>query len=238
MCTCICPYIYVYMYTGTTPKITASAPARWRLIGCGMGGGIAAHAAASDVQFAASLDAIVFFEPHAFFLLGDPRCGAHAARTELAGFEAFAHSLLALAAAGRWDDWGHAYSRFYLSRPWDALDERHRALLRAHAVPSTHEAMAILGAWSKTAEAQSPKALDSLKALRCPKHIVMSASPGAGCAGALTELCRLLQQHAGFTIHTAPEGGQQLLSMHPNSTMPLLAACLLDVVPELPQPQN
>ena len=58
----------------TTPAVTASAPPRWRLIGCCIGGAIAVHAATEDAQFAGSLDALVLVDPHAFALLADPRC--------------------------------------------------------------------------------------------------------------------------------------------------------------------
>ena len=63
---------------GTAPAITASAPPRWRIVGQGMGGGVAAYAAASDPQFGASLDAIVLFEPHAFALLSRSLLGGGA----------------------------------------------------------------------------------------------------------------------------------------------------------------
>ena len=56
------------------PAITASAPPRWRFLGHGMGGAAGVHAAATDGQFAGSLDAFVLFEPLAFQLLADPRC--------------------------------------------------------------------------------------------------------------------------------------------------------------------
>ena len=211
---------------GTAPAITASAPPRWRIVGQGMGGGVAAHAAASDPQFAASLDAIVLFEPHAFALLSDPRsCDPDGLRQ----WQALAHELVAHHRDRNFAAWTQAFARLYLPRT-ELLDETVDAALRASAAHITLETRATLAAVEAAAAAPSVRPVDALRSLKsCAKHFVMSASPGAGAERALRALSSLLVTHAGFAEHQAPEGGHLALSTHAATIMPLLARCLLDM---------
>ena len=136
------------------PAITASAPARWRLAGFGMGGAVAAHAVCSDAQFARSVDAVVLVEPHAFSLLADAR---NADEGALAEVEGQITSLRQLALANNWEAWVREHGRFWHGSrslgdarfgglEWAALDEAGRSAVQRAAVMSTHEAVAALTA--------------------------------------------------------------------------------------------
>ena len=233
------------------PAITASAPARWRLAGFGMGGAVAAHAVCSDAQFARSVDAVVLVEPHAFSLLADAR---NADEGALAEVEGQITSLRQLALANNWEAWVREHGRFWHGSrslgdarfgglEWAALDEAGRSAVQWAAVMSTHEAVAALTEHAHTASAsdeagrreQARRAVDALADLRCPKHLVVPASASPAVARAMQALSHLLQQHAGFTVHSlahdsADESGDNRLESD------LVAKCLLDMVPDAPVP--
>jgi pimeloyl-ACP methyl ester carboxylesterase len=205
------------------PAVTASAPPRWRLLGQAMGGGIAVHAAASDAQFAASLDAIVLLEPHAFSLLADPRAD-HDALDE---WRTFAGNLLALGHAGEWDAWARAYAKFWLPAH-AALDEASKAQLLAGAELTMHELSANLEATNTAVHMADTRAADALGALRsCSKSIVVPSALGAGAARVLAALAHLLEKHAGFDRHTLP--APALPASDDGAAMQALARCLLDM---------
>jgi hypothetical protein len=202
-----------------TPAITASAPARWRLLGRGMGGAVAAQAVGSDAQLARSVDALVLVEPHAFSLLADAR---NADDLALDDCRAAANALRAHALAKDWQAWGLAHSRFWLlhgSPEWPR-DEAAQGKMTADALTATHEALAALNPHTDSASSTTStttssssssfsarreharRTVDALAALSCPKHLVIPASPRPAVARATQALSLLLERHAGFTVHT------------------------------------
>jgi hypothetical protein len=238
-----------------TPAITASAPARWRLLGRGMGGAVAAHAVGSDAQLARSVDALVLVEPHAFSLLADAR---NTDALALDDCRAAADALRAHALAKDWEAWGLAHSRFWLlhgSPECAPLDEGAQGTMTVDALTATHEALAVLNPHASASSSSSSerreharRTVDALAALNCPKHLVIPASPRPAVARATQALSLLLERHAGFTVHsfahdkgggagTRQGGGRGdavaglVESEADRREADLVAQCLLDMVP-------
>lgn len=215
----------------SVPAIAASAPPRWRLLGQSMGAAIALQALLSEPKFGAALDSIVFFEPAAFALLYDPRCSDKNVARE---YELFVASLVSHAEAENWDDWVRVYFDFWC--PEQTMADGHclRAEEREHviatALSTTNECVANLEAMVKASSDASTAAVDALAALPCPKHVVMSSETAGGARAPLHAVMGLLEQHAGFSVHTSP-GGHFSPYTHSSETMPLLAKCLLDMSP-------